>query len=296
VPEVARLKRVAVYPFEGYNAGVYRAEIEALLVSTTYQDKRYFSVVESARLDNVIREQRLGPMFDESTAAKVGQLVGAQGIFMGSITNDRVSDSHYNVTVKECSYSDKDGKCQKWHDKNVPCTRRVANVAFTIRLVDVQTRIQSYNKDVSGQAVSEQCRGSGGATEDKDSLRRRARQVAYEEIRKDIAPYVTNLNIELMSSTDGIESRSAREDLESGLEWAKEDRLDRACELWQKARSQARQSVAIIYNIGVCAEASGDLQSAFELYQTADRLLMKPDPVINRALTRMQQHLGMGPD
>ena len=291
VPAAAKLKSVAVYPIEGRYGNVYRAEIESLLVSAELKGRHYFSVVERAKLDNVLNEQRLGPMFDAATVVRVGKLIGAQGVFMGDVTADTVSDNSYRVHRKRCASSDKDGKCQRWRDVSIACTRRIANVAFTIRLVDVETGVQSYNRDVTGQATSQACRDGGSSLQHRDTVRKRARQVAYGEIRKDIAPYTVNLSIELMDDTDGIKSSQAKRDLESGIAFAEEDRLDRACEFWQEAFSRASQSVAIRYNLGVCAEAAGDFESANALYQEADRLLEKPEPIINSALKRVKKRL-----
>ena len=214
---------------------------------------------------------------------------------MGSITTDSVADNRYSVSTQRCAYTDKDGKCQKWRDVSVRCTRRTANVGFTIRLVNVETGIQSYNRDVSGQAVSESCQGSNRSLEDREAVRKRARQVAYGEVRKDVAPYTVNLSVKLMGDTDGITSDRAKQNIKSGLLFAKAGRLDRACELWREARTLAPQSTAIIYNIGVCAEAAGELDNALALYQEADRLLLKPEPIINEALNRVQKRLNKVP-
>ncbi len=210
---------------------------------------------------------------------------------MGSVTTDTVSDSRYSVSSRQCAYTDNDGKCKKWRKVSVPCTRRTANVGFTIRLVNVETGVQSYNRDVSGQAISKSCRGRNHSLEAREVVRRRARQAAYEKVRRDVAPYVVNIKIELMDDTDGIESDRAKQDLKSGLLFAKAGRLDRACELWQEARILAPRSIAIIYNIGVCAEAVGELYNALALYQEADRLLLKPESIINKALNRVNNRL-----
>ena len=98
-----------------------------------------------------------------------------------------------------------------------------------------------------------------------------------------------------MDDTDGINSTVAKGKLKSGLLFAKSGRLDRACELWQQARMEAPDSISIIYNIGVCAEASGDLTNALALYKEADQNLLEPDPVINDALSRVQSRLKIKP-
>lgn len=293
VPEAARLKTVAVYPFEGPHRDVFRAEVESLLVNANLDGNHYYTVVESTKVDSVLKAQRLGPVYDEATVVAVGRLVGARGVFMGFVTTDSVSDSHYNESRSKCVSTDKDGKCRQWRQVSISCTHRTANVAFTIRLVNVETGIQFYNRDVMGEAVSSACRGD--KLDHRDIVRKQARQIAYAEIRKDLAPYSFDLSVELMDDTGDIESKQARRDLESGLAFARSGRMDRACEFWEQANAQAPHSVAILYNRGVCDEAAGDFESAYRFYLDADRMLRQPDPIINTALDRIQKRLEQKP-
>jgi len=287
VPETGKVRTVAVYPFEGRFGDTYRDEIEALLVDAEFGGRRHFTVVESSRLDAIIRAQRLGAVYDEGTVMRVGKLVGARGVFMGRVTSDSVSNSFYRILTQSCSNT-RYIRCSVSIRYPVVCERRIANVGFTIRLVDVETGVQLYNRNVSGRAISDSCRGGYRYLESRDELRRRARQAAYEKIRRDIAPYSVELHVELLDDTDGIESDQAKRKLEAGVLFAKSGRLDRACELWREARVDAPRSVAILYNIGICAEAAGEKANALALYEEADRLLEKPVRAINAALERVR--------
>ena len=57
-------------------------------IITTFANSRYVTVVERARLITVMNELKLGltGLVDESTAAKVGHALGADGIIVGSFT------------------------------------------------------------------------------------------------------------------------------------------------------------------------------------------------------------------
>lgn len=297
VPAAAKLKSVAVYPFEGRNGKIYRAEIEALLASVTVQQKPYFKIVESSKLDSILQAQKKAgqPIYDAATVAKVGRLVGAKGVYMGTVTSEVVNDSRYSQSMQQCAYKDKDGKCKQWRSVSIPCTKRTARVAFTIRLVNMETGVQAYNRKVSGEAISGACKNDRNTLTDRETALGQARQTAYNRIRKDIAPYAVNLCIELMDDRDGISSKHAEQKLESGLAFAEGGRIDRACSLWQEARSEAPDSIALLYNIGLCAEAEGEFDNALALYQQADQLLLKPNPLINKALDRIQKRLNNKP-
>jgi tetratricopeptide (TPR) repeat protein len=95
-----------------------------------------------------------------------------------------------------------------------------------------------------------------------------------------------------MDSTDGINSSDAKKKLDQGMEFAKNNRLDRACELWGEARISEPYSPSILYDLGVCSEVSGELEQALTLYKEADRLLKSPDDKVSSALHRVQEDIG----
>jgi LytS/YehU family sensor histidine kinase len=58
--------------------------------------------------------------------------------------------------------------------------------------------------------------------------------------------------------------------------------------MWKEIASSERDSPELAYNLGVCAEATGDLKGALQLYTQADRLLTQPNKAISAALSRVQ--------
>jgi tetratricopeptide (TPR) repeat protein len=289
--EAAGLQRVAVLPFEGRNGRTYAVELEGVLASIRPNDKAYFTLVERARLDQILEEQKLQgrPIFDESTAAKVGRLIGAKGVYMGAVTADTVKDNNYSAPRKRCSYKDKDGKCMRWNNYTVRCTKRTAHFAFTPKLVDVETRVIVYGNNISGTSETSVCVDSGKPLADGNVLLSDAKQVAYKKFREDIAPHKVTLKIHLLDNTDGISSEMAEKKLKNGIEFARSGRMDRACELWEQGHILAPSSTSLVYNLGICAEAAGSFDDALALYQEADQLLQKPNNTINTALSRVSK-------
>jgi Flp pilus assembly protein TadD len=70
-----------------------------------------------------------------------------------------------------------------------------------------------------------------------------------------------------------------------------EERFDRACELWGEARLLSPDSVSLLYNLGVCAELTGNLEQAADLYHKAHKLTTKPDDRITEALKRISDSI-----
>ena len=300
--EASLLKEVAVLPFDGPDGNKFASEVEAILASINVGGEQYFSVVDRMKLDKVLQEMRLAKsgLVDESTATKVGKLVGAKGIYTGIITQSRVDDREYREKRTRCaSYVpryDKKGRvigedCIRWEEYTVPCTNRVATFTFTTKLIDVEKGRIVYANNLSGTAESSACSDSSTPLASKQELIEKAKQYALAEFRKDVAPYYATFEIKLMDSKEGITSDEAKKKLEQGIDFAKHNRMDRACELWGEANTLSPNAPAILYNLGICFEITGQLEQALDLYKKADRAYGKPDDRITSALNRTSEAL-----
>lgn len=295
--EAAKLKEVAVLPFDGRGGKELAVEIEGTLASINIHDKQYFKVVDRVRLDKAIEEMKLGQsaLVDPNTAANVGKLVGAKGIYTGTITNAASQDSHYKEERSRCesevTKKDKKGReyteCARWGKYNVSCTKRDASYAFTPKLIEVETGRVVYANNVSGATTASACEDSQKPLSSAGELIGQAQKFAKAMFRADVAPYYTQVEIKLIEDKDGISSRDAENKFEQGIEFAKKNRLDRACELWGEARTTASNSKAILYSLGMCAEVTGDPENALDLYKKADKLCLSPDDRISAAIHRI---------
>jgi tetratricopeptide (TPR) repeat protein len=236
-------------------------------------------------------------MVDPNTAAEVGKLIGAQGIYTGAVTQYNSTEGHYTEERSECSryaqQCDAQGKCTQgaclhWRKWNVDCTKRSGYFAFTPKLIEVKTGKIIYTRDINGSADSSGCSDRTPAKSGSELIGQSI-AMAKAGFRKDIAPYYVVREIKLMDSTDGISSSAAKDKLKLGIDYAGKKRLDAACELWGEADTISSNSPSITYNLGVCAESRGDVAAALPLYKKADKLLGKPDDDITLALTRVTQ-------
>lgn len=292
-------KTVAVLPFEGAKGQQITSEIEGILGSISIDSKNYFTVVDRTALDKVFAEMKLGQsgMVDQGTASKIGKLVGAQGIYTGAVTQDNATEGHYTEERSECAeYAKKcdaegncsQGKCLQWRKYKVNCIKRTGYFAFTPKLIEVQTGKIIYTHDISGSATSSGC-SDGKPPKTGSELIAQSIEIAKTSFRKDVAPYYIVREINLMSSTKGIDSPQAKEKLKQGINYASKNRLDTACELWGEASTITSDSPSITYNLGVCAESRGDVVAALALYKKADKLIGQPNDDITLALERATQ-------
>jgi tetratricopeptide (TPR) repeat protein len=290
-------KTVAVLPFSGPSGQEFAAEIEGVLASKSIDDKQYFVLVDRNSIDKTMSELKFtqSALIDQNTAAKIGMLVGAKGIYTGSVTVSQVKDSNYKEQRQECRQHkiqrDKkgnqyEGECISWRNYTVTCTKRDANFSVTPKLIEVNTAKILYSRNLSSTTSSSGCEDTSPPKSEQELLDKIKEDVKRQFI-KDIAPYYIAVEIKLMDSTNQIDSNEAKEKLKQGIDFADKGRMDSACEIWGQARILAPGSPSILYNLGVCAESRGDADAALNLYKQADKLIGKPDENVTAALNRV---------
>lgn len=299
--EATLTKTVAVLPFAGPGGPAFAAEIEGVLAGIHIHDRPYFTLVDRASLDKTLKEFELAQtgIVDQRTASRIGKMVGAQGIYTGTVTVSRVSDNPYRENRRVCAqrqvrYDSKgkaqEGECIRWRDYSVACTKRTANFAVTPKLIEGTTGRILYSQNLSGGADAAGCEDTNPVT-DGSVLLEKAKDMVKKEFRRDVAPHYVVREITLKDDKEGMSSPEAKTKLDQGIAYADKNRLDAACELWGQARSLSPHAPSLLYNLGVCAESVGNLQAALDLYRQADRQLGKPDDDITLALNRVNAAL-----
>jgi len=294
-------RTVAVLPFSGNGGVEFSAELESLLAGVEINGKPFFTLVDRSTIDKVMAEMRLSnsAMVDQNTAVKLGKLIGAQGIYTGTITSNNTRDSHYKAQRQECVQReikrDKEGNryegnCIRYRTYHVSCTKRQANFAVTPKLVDIMTGKIIYTANRTGSAESSGCE-DGTPPKTEQELIDQSKNTAKESIRRDVAPYFTTVMVKLKDSTDGIESSSVKDKLKLGVKFADNKRIDAACDQWNEIKPLVPNSPSVVYNLGICAESAGEYENAKKLYVQADKLTGKPDEDITLALSRVNRAL-----
>ena len=83
-------KRIAVLDFEGNEKleGKVELKLSDMLITSLVQSGK-FDLIERTKINNLINEQKLGMsgMIDESTAAEMGKILGAEYVVFGTVTS-----------------------------------------------------------------------------------------------------------------------------------------------------------------------------------------------------------------
>ena len=149
--EAAREKIVVAVGQFADNSGKNLGASATDYVTNTFIQLKYFKVLERSRIDQVMREiahQQTG-FVNESTAAKVGEQLGAKAIVLGSVTAPR-----YSLEKQQCSDFDNKGNMIK-----VPCLVANASVTLNVRMVNVETSEVFFSENLQG-STSETYKGT----------------------------------------------------------------------------------------------------------------------------------------
>ena len=95
---------VAVLPFTESGKGTVAAKMQAhAMTALTETNDPFLKVVDRENLERILEEQRLGltGIVDESTAVRVGNLIGAQAVLMGTVVEYREVPGKTKQSTKE---------------------------------------------------------------------------------------------------------------------------------------------------------------------------------------------------
>lgn len=316
-PELAEIRSLAVLPFDKDRDEKLTRSVETLLTNATLTDRtqavqRPVSVVGLDRTRGAFRS--LDPVGVNRLAASLG----VDALLRGEVLQSSTATSPLERTRTECTQTavEKDRKgrdvtrCVQTRRVTVPCVKHsaVATVAYQVvdksgRIITRQSvssseedfacegrRVHFSESTVAGFAV-QSFRDVGGQIRPLSDLLAAATVATAEKIRDQLVPQHRSISVEWLSDTNGIRSAAAKESVAQALKFVAAGRADRACELFREAYVAEQQSTALHYNVGLCDESEGQVESALSRYVIADKMLNSPNSIISAALSRARDQV-----
>jgi len=239
----------------------------------------YYTVIERSQLEKVLNEQSLAlsGLVDESRAAEVGHMIGAQAMIAASggySVKDVGEWQTYTKTVK-----DKKGKKKKVKKKRYEYSRRVS-LQLTFRIIDVESGRLIVSKTNRAANFNK-----GGWIESKYQSRGATKKAAADGL-PDWMPIVDELVGQVLDKTvkqiaphtvteKRIVEKGDSKRMESALEYCKRDMWDDAYKIWAdvlKSHPSKKDRIAAVYNIGLYYEVFGRLDQADQYYKKSFEL------------------------
>lgn len=297
LPADLSVQRIAVMPFRGRGGRAVSDELQANLINHQFNGKPYFTVLDrnrsqSRRLMGEFARNLQGEI-DPATAARFGKQIGAQAILFGRVTSNGIERSYYEGSVLRCIRQNSIGLCTKFRRVAARCVHDKARFGVLTKLVNVETAQIVYSKQHTAIAQSDSCTGP---MVDDDSLMAAARHKALSEVVPDIAPTNIVLNVPIKTDSSTL-TGAAKSQFKGAVAFEKAGRMNRACQIWRSINNSGdTHSVAVVYDLAVCAEAQGKLAEALDMYKTADQRLQAPDSDVDAALKRVRAEIAQRQD
>lgn len=282
--DVTQYKTVAVLDFKGNKGREVASDVEALISKAEVNNRKVYTVVDRDNINRILNEQKFQmTMANEESIVNFGELIGAEAIWSG------FAESNYNTSISyetrsKCSYY-RDGKCMGYINVSVPCERRSVSFKASPKLTSVSTGKVIYTKIFEGTESSYACKDDSYGWMTESQLFHTAERKFLAQLRLDIAPYAEEVTLSIMTKKDGTNKSSAQY-LTNGIAFIKENRTEKACELWEKGLNESPDAVSLIYNLGVCAELAGNYEKAVKLYEKAEDVSGRPVNEISNAIER----------
>lgn len=292
-PQAGELKRIAVVAPTGEEGEAFTESFERTLTSIKVGGQPYFQVVARNDLDEVMKEQGIGrsSSIQTGTAARLGRVLGVDGIYIPQILKYDVNDEKY----------------QPADQRGARCTRRTATFKAVPKLVDVETGQIVYSQEIGGTREDRYCENGGGLLDGKLSAFKSTLGVggqsdqgvmmsaiidaAMIDFANDVAPQSCSKKMNIMEAMDGFSSEGAASEFDGGVAFMKTGRYDRACPAWRSLEARGEATVALYNNLSLCAEIDNKLTKARQYCGKADALLTRPDENINLCLDNIDKRL-----
>lgn len=282
-PEVeaaGKYKTIAVNRFSGQYGDIVSKDVETTLMNARVQEKPVYRSV--SRLQDTRGTPR--------SLAGSARSQGAEALVYGEVTQAAVQDQRSTKQEFVCDrYQDSKKffkKCESGRNVTVNCIERIANFQAQFRMLDTSTGEHVWNETLSGQARASAC---GNQTPPESTvLLTQAKNAMIDAFSKKIVPHDREMAIALMEA-DGPVTDKTR--FQGAMNFAREGRMERACEIFRDLYESDKNSVSLNYNLGVCEESAGAFWRANEHYRLADRLLGSPNRLITEALARNERNI-----
>lgn len=193
----------------------------------------------------------------------------ADGEITGVVSTD-VREEEFDRRENRCVQRDANNKCAREEKTDVSCRRRIVELGVDVRVADNRRRAIAWTGGPERSAQIEWCEGNR-PPESTDSMVGRLVGQVVEELRATFTPTTRRYSVRFRENTKGLPGDLAGR-FKAVVKQSKRD-LGGACAGWAELERSAPDHVGTVFNLGVCAEATGDFNTALARYSRSSELL-----------------------
>lgn len=257
------LIRISVERFDGEDGAAFAQQLEAELGNAQFGGRRYYRIVAP-----------------ESGAPTDGLVTGT--------TRTSVDEVPVTEKRKRCVEDDPADKkkCLKEVDVDIRCGRRTVTVTTTVRLVAIGDGSVRYTRPLNARDQQTWC-PDRSASRSVDDFIAASHRDQVRAIRGDLAPRDYALDVRVEESTKAL-AKPAQAAFKAAVRLTKTDQVG-ACAAWTALTRDVEPTVALAFNLGLCAEKRGEFDAAIDWYGEAQRQGSRSGAIPD-ALARIDRH------
>lgn len=211
------------------------------------------------------------------------------GVIDGSM-QVRVDNSNYKNKVRRCAENNNSTDCpdDKKVDIEQRCTRRVISATADIRIVRVADDRLIYSRSMPQRNEVSWCQGDS-LPADVDVIVRPFFDNIAREVRRESTPFGATEKIRIREDRKNMAKVDS--DQMKALIKITDKQPAQACAGWKAMADRGFKHPTLSFNLGLCAESRGELDTALAYYQDVFAASSKPSGDVRDALDRVRRHI-----
>ena len=247
-------------------SGWYAAEersasmLRSLSVDRFDGDEGPSLVYEIERKLREARDRDRAPYFEvKSRYAQV------EGVVHGDV-RVRLDNENFTRKAKRCPDDIYSTKCKDdvKIEVDLYCVRRIVTTAANIRITRLSDDAVAYSRNLPGRHESESCEGDRKAS-DLDNVIATLLRRSAEEFVDQITPSARTDAIRVRESRSGMSKADGKQ--MKALISATKKSAPAACAGWREMEARGVAHPTLRFNLGLCAESAGELETALNYYR-----------------------------
>jgi hypothetical protein len=256
-------------------AGIARAEVLEI-TGEFAAPSRDASLLRSLSIDQIGGQDgsALARAIEQGLSGTHFDLMGggrgnAEGSLTGGVSTG-VDESPFKKREKKCVEKDSanQNKCIKEDYVERRCRRRVITLKADLRIVRNRDGRIVYSATKPFTQDSSWCEGDSRPAPVEDVIADGIRSLGFQ-VRADIAPTVSTYRVRVRESDKGMGKEQAKR-FKDAVKLTKRD-VRGACAGWSALAGEVPNNASITFDLGLCAEQSGDYARALDFYHAAQR-------------------------
>lgn len=254
----SRAQSIAIADFSGRGGERLAFAIDSALRAAVIEGRPWFDLTFTA------------PAFGESytydgSPARPDARGGPDAVMRGIAEVEWRDVDSGTKQIEECATRDDRGKCTEKKKVTIPCRAREVSLRPEVRLVAREGDLL-YAKGDTLTASRRFCQDEEGKPSIDSMVEELAARFAFD-VRRDLAPEYRAEDIRVLESRSGM-SKADQATFRTALRLTKTD-VAEACAIFGDLGAANPQNVTILFNIGLCTERLGELDTATEFYEQA---------------------------